>query len=617
MILDYLRLALATGLVLLPGHLVARALGQRGVSATIAWTMAALFAAWAIVFTVHAGVWLAVGVLAAIAVAAALPARRAGFAGLPREEAILLAAGLLLGIGLWHVAGAVTGDALFHLGRVRKMADLGGLHLTTVGEFRDGGLHPGYAFPLWHGFLAVVAKLSGLDPATVVNHESSLLAPLACAAAWEAGVAVYGKVAAGWSVLAAQLGLYCFAPGHGGSWATLELPGTVSRQLLVPAAIALFFEYKEERRWPLVAGLAAIFGALALVHPTYALFLLLPLCAYSVLRIGQWRRSAVAIACAVVPTVIAFLWLTPIVDETVSHNPGSMEKARALRHYADQLVVHAPDDYRLKAEVIGRGGAVAVAALLLVPLAGLSIRRRWAAFVLGGFVSLLALMLVPALFARFSDLVSLSQSRRAAGFVPFTFAFAGGVAILARYYLLAPLGLVAGIVFQRLWPGDFAYGLREGGPAWAAWWAFLGGAAALALGLALRRPPPRERHGIGAAAAILFVLPIAVHGVRTWSPRVPEDVHALSPAVVRQLERVPPRSVIIAPLEESYRLVAYAPVYVVAAPPAHVADTTKNRPYERRRDLIRWLRTKDPSIPRRYGATWAIDENGRFYRLRR
>jgi hypothetical protein len=364
----------------------------------------------------------------------------------------------------------------------------------------------------------------------------------------------------------------------------------------------------------LVAGLGAIFGALALVHPTYALFLLIPLGAYSVLRIGQRRRSAVAIACAVVPTVAAFLWLTPIVSETVSHNPGPVEKARALRHYGDQLVVQGPDDYRLKAEVIGRGGAVAVAALLLVPLAGLALRRRWAAFVLGGFVSILALMLVPALFTRFSDLVSLSQSRRAAGFVPFTFALAGGFALLARYYLFVPLGLVAGIVFQRLWPGDFAYGLREGGPAWAAWWAFVGGAAALALGLARWRPPPRERHGLGAAAAILFVLPIAVHGVLTWTPRVPEDVHALSPRLLRELDRVPPRSVIIAPLEESYRLVAYAPVYVVAAPPAHVADTTKNRPYERRRALLRWLRTNDPSIPRRYGATWAV-RDGRLYRL--
>jgi hypothetical protein len=215
-------------------------------------------------------------------------------------------------------------------------------------------------------------------------------------------------------------------------------------------------------------------------------------------------------------------------------------------------------------------------------------------------------MLLAPLFTRFSDLVSLSQSRRAAGFAPFTFAFAGALALLVRFYLLVPLGLAAGIVLQRLWPGDFAYGLRDGGPALAAWWAVAGGAAAIVVGLAVRPGPPRERHGLGAAAAVLFMLPLAVHAVSTWTPRVPRDVHALSPALVRDLRLVPPRAVIIAPLETSYRLVAAAPVYVVAAPPAHVADTTKNRPYERRRALLRWLRTRDPSIPRRYGATWEV-----------
>ena len=49
------------------------------------------------------------------------------------------------------------GDGLFHEGRVRKLVELGDLHLRTVDEFKDGGLHPGYAFPLWHGFDALVA----------------------------------------------------------------------------------------------------------------------------------------------------------------------------------------------------------------------------------------------------------------------------------------------------------------------------------------------------------------------------------------------------------------------------------------------------------------------------
>jgi hypothetical protein len=615
--LEYLRLAAATAVVLLPGALVALAVGQRSVAAAVAWTMAIVFVAWLAVFALNGAIWTAVGALAVVGAVAAPFAVRAGR---PERPAIVGAAvaagGVVLGLLLWHVAGAVTGDALFHLGRVRKLVELDDLHLTTVNEFADGGLHPGYAFPLWHGFLALIAEVSGLDPAVVVNHEDSVLAPLACVVAWEAGRAVFRSSAAGVSVAVASVGLYCLAAGGGGSWATMALPGTASRQLLVPAALALFFLHAESRRVAHSIGLAATFGALALVHPTYALFLLAPLGGYAVIRWAEWRRSALALAAATLPVAAVFLWLKPIVDETLSHEPGPAERARALRHYAEQLDISSPSSYHLAPEVVGRAGAIAVGALLLVPLAGFAIRRRWGAFVLGGFVPILALMLVAPLFTHFSDAVSLSQSRRAAGFVPFAFALAGGLAILMRWVVLVPAALAAGFALQRLWPGDFAYGLRDGGPVAATWVAAGGGAAALVLGLVFRPEPPLERHVLAAFATVLFVIPVAIHGFSNWQPRTPLDPHALAPQLVRELERVPPRSIIIAAPETSYRVVADAPVYVVAAPPAHVANTTKNRPYARREDVREWFRTQDPEIPRRYGATWAL-RDGRLYRLPR
>src|SRR5207248_9703088 len=91
----------------------------------------------------------------------------------------LLLLGLAFGIALWHVAPSLDGDALFHLARVRKLDAFDSLSLRSVDEFRDGGLHPGYAFPLWHVFLALVAKLAGVDPALVVRHEASVLTPIA------------------------------------------------------------------------------------------------------------------------------------------------------------------------------------------------------------------------------------------------------------------------------------------------------------------------------------------------------------------------------------------------------------------------------------------------------
>ena len=77
---------------------------------------------------------------------------------------------------------------------------------------------------------------------------------------------------------------------------------------------------------------------------------------------------------------------------------------------------------------------------------------------------------------------------------------------------------------------------------------------------------------------------------------------------------MPPRAVIIATPQISYHLLAAAPVYVVAAPPVHVANTKANRPYERVKAVEAWLARRAPGVARQYGATWAV-RKGRLYRL--
>ena len=615
---EYLRLAGATSVVLLPGALIARAAGTRSAAATFVFGLAAVFAAWAVVFTVHGDVTLALWFLAAIGLAAFLAGLRRSLR-LPRPRGgvvLVFAAGVVLGIALWHVAGAVTGDGLFHLARVRKLVDLGDLHLRTVDEFRDGGLHPGYAFPLWHAFAAMVAKISGLDPAVVVNHEESVLAPIACLLVWESGLAVFGSVVAGVSVLAGQLGLYVFAAGHGGAWTSLALPATGAKQMLVPAAIALFFWCFETRSWALAAAVAAAFGELMLVHATYAVFALIPLVAFALVRFAEWRAAAPALAAAAVPVLGALLWLRPLADESLGRNPTPAALAAGLQKYALELQVFSQHRFRIEPSLVSRSGPVAMAALLLVPFAALAFRRRWSAYVLAGTAALLAILLVPTLFVHFTDALSLSQSRRAAGFLPFTFAFAGGLALLVRWPLLLPVPLVAAILLERRWPGDFGYGTAGDAPDFVTWWAFVGAVVGLVVGaLFFRRRSIRERHTLAAIAAALFVLPIAVHAARRWTPLMPTDPDALSPALVRELKRVPPRAVIIATPQISYHLLAAAPVYVVAAPPVHVANTKANRPYERVKAVEAWLAGRAPGVARRYGATWAV-RKGRLYRLR-
>jgi len=637
-----LRLALATAVVLAPGAVIARALGVRGASATLAWALAAVFAGLAVTFLAGASLTLTL-LLVLAAGAAALPfVRRA-----PRGESVpgrwwVFAAGALLGVLLWHVAGEIGGDGLFHLARVRKLDELDSLSPGALNEFADGGLHPGYAFPLWHAFLALVARIAFLDPADVVLHQASVLAPIALLVAYEAGWALFRRVGPAVAVVLAQVALTALAPNGGGAYTALGLPATASRQLLVSAALALALAAARAPARGLLLSAAAAGFVLAVVHPTYAIFLWLPFAGFLVVRsIVAWdelRALAAALAALVLPSAAFLVALVPVVRSTESVRPDEVELARGLRQYEGQLDVLSETSYRLAPDVFGRSGAVAVAALLAIPLAGLALRRRWAAYVLGGSLAVLVVMLVPLLFVPFSDLVSLSQARRAAGFLPFAFAFAGGLAVLARLLgiWVLPLALASGIALQLLWPGDFGYRLVDGGPALATWYALVGGSAALVGGLVLeqhkrsRGDRPERLEGLAdgesvvptqsrrtgrlvAIAAALFVLPVALHAAANWSPSDARRPSHLTPGLVEALRtQVPEEDVVYSDLETSYRIAAYAPVYIAAAPPSHVADTRPNRPRERRRANIRFFRTGDLGIPRRYGAQWLVVDRRRF-----
>jgi hypothetical protein len=358
--------------------------------------------------------------------------------------------------------------------------------------------------------------------------------------------------------------------------------------------------------------------SLAFVHPTYVLFLLVVLGGFVLARALAARRDLVVgakgLALVAAPAAGVVAWLLPIVRDTVSFEPGRVERARACRRYADWLVGGCTH-YRLDGAVLVRGGAVAIAGLALVPLACLALRRRWAALVVGGSVALLALVLVSPLFTVLSDAVSLSQSRRLAGFLPLAFALAGGIAVLARLVgrAVLPAALVAGVALELAWPGDFvgAPSLHE--PGIVAWIALVGGALGLVAVVVAGAHPRLESRGgaVVLGATLLFLAPVAVHGLARWSTATSVDGHALTPGLVEALRtKVPRGAIVFADLETSYRISAYAPVYVAAAPPAHVADTGKNRPRARRAAVLRFLRTGDLAIPRRFHASWLVLARG-------
>ena len=139
---------------------------------------------------------------------------------------------------------------------------------------------------------------------------------------------------------------------------------------------------------------------------------------------------------------------------------------------------------------------------------------------LGGSLAVLAVTLVRLLFPRLADVVSLSQARRAAGFVPFAFAFAGGLAVLAEVFSAAGAAARAsppGCCSSSPIPATSATRSQGGGPALVTWIAALGGAAALVAAPFVRRLASRSsaRGLITAVAAALFVRPWRRTGAAT------------------------------------------------------------------------------------------------------
>src|ERR1051325_4761749 len=93
---------------------------------------------------------LAAAFMGGAGLAAAPFAVRRGFPRFSPWPFAVLALGLAAGIAYWWVA-SYGGDSFFHLGRVQKLVDFDSISLRSLDEYRDGGLHPGYAFPLFHG----------------------------------------------------------------------------------------------------------------------------------------------------------------------------------------------------------------------------------------------------------------------------------------------------------------------------------------------------------------------------------------------------------------------------------------------------------------------------------
>jgi hypothetical protein len=510
---------------------------------------------------------------------------------------------------------------------VQKLLALHDLSLRSVDEFKDGGLHPGYAFPLWHAAVAVIAKLAGVGAPSAFLHLPTLLLPLSFVLVYEAGTALFASRWAGAATALAEFALLGLASGHGGAYESMALPATASRTLILPALLALVFMYVREPSGAGLASVAAASTAMTLIHPSYSVLVAIGLVGFLAVRALLDQRHDVkhigaALGAIAVPAGLVVLWLLPIVRETASHSPSRVELNRAFAAYGSELDIFSRHSYRLAPELYGRAGAIAVASLLLLPLAVFAHRRMWAAFVLGSMLATFTVTLLPFIFPHFADAISISQARRIIGFTPRPFVLVGGMLVLAGFLRLwvLPLALAGGIALQLAYPGDFGapYRLVDGAPGWLTWLSYGATVAALLAAVLFgRRIPQVEGAPLVAAAAVaLFLVPVAVHGYSHWTRPSSARLGLPEKLVSAVRGEVPRGAVVFSDPLTAYELAAFAPVYINAAPTTHVADTRANRPAARRKDALRFFRDHGPlSLARGYGAHWLLVDRARVGRV--
>jgi hypothetical protein len=636
-----LRLASAAACVLLvPGALLLRALGWPAspgiaLAGSLALSLAIDTFGLALVFAADGSILLMAIVIGAVSVVVAVPAALRNGArpvekGEKRALTVVFASGVLFSVVVWWAAGPVNGDGYFHLGRARKLAELSVLNgLSSVDEFKDGGLHPGYAFPLWHAVDALVARLAGVDVTQALLYLPALLVPLALLLAYAAGNAVFRSPFGGIALAAVQmanLGLARREENRAGTgfFETITQPQAASHLLLVTALVALAFAFAVDGGGVVLLCLAAASVALTLVHASYTPFVVLLLLGFVLARlvlVRAWEpllmRATVSLGAVTAPFVLFLVAFYPVISGSSSVTPSTSLREHELAEWGS-LVTNLGPWFGMSPEAVARAGPVVVAGLIAIPFAALASRRLWAAFVLGGSVSVLIVVLMPPFFTILADVLSLSQARRLPEFLPVSFAVVGGCIALSRLraWGVAIAGAVS-VVLVVLFPGEFTWVYENGGPGWAVALAVVGGLGAIVVGV--WRPLWGPEPGSWAlAAALVFVVPVAVAGLSRVS-KAPLDTAFTSGIVEAVRADVSANEVLFSDRTTAYRITAYAPVYVNTSAPGHVAEVHANHVLARARDTKRFFGTapipdvERHAILRRWGADWVLVNKERSY----
>ena len=554
-------------------------------------------------------------VLAAVAASRATPQHGeldAGWQWFGLAAAISAATGLVL-----ERTTLIEIDAPFHLGRVRKLAELGHLSTARMAELVDGSNHPGYAFPLWHEVIAATARVSRIDPSVAYTRVGAPFAVLAGLATYALVVELVGRRDVAVSATTILAGI-AIATDYGqkapwtqkASWSLLSDPPSAVTQIFLPVFLACLLLYAIEPGIDTLILLASSSAAVSIIHPTYLPLALIPVTGALVLdalreRRVRWRRLGLGAAAVLAPFVAYALWVLPLARDTADRTGGSSAVADAVALYGGRLeqihewhglILLDPRFLLLKSHVALAAIAIVIA-LALVP----GRRPRW---FLGGVATLIAVALVPPFFDVLQRVLTISQARRLGLFLPaapiLAIASLGVVGRLRRPLLAVPAALVLGVVAVLI-PGGSRLVVIV---VIAATLALI---AAFIL-IALRRADhPSATSGdlglrLAPVVALCLAAPSVLAGVPAFAHHVSDPgppAYALSNGLVQRLRALPHGTVIAGDLSASYLIPAYTLDTIVAGPPKNVANTSRNDPYLRAAQMTTVLRALTPDAERR------------------
>ena len=446
------------------------------------------------------------------------------------------------------------GDSYFHAAIALKLQTLAAPTFSNIGQYLGGDGHPGYALPVWHEAIALIARLSHQPVIETMRLMPVLLAPVSVLTV--AGVAqiAFRSAAASTAAAAAYVGgriLFTF-PAMDGIVNASE-PRTVASGILLPLVVALVLVVVGRVRaadvgmhcsdpaaadpWvPSVVVAACATVALTYTHVSYVVWLAMVLMGIAIVSLPrgwhepQLRRAQLAVGvsvlvAALVPVITLQRAIGRLQDDPQGGFIGGLPLAGADVH---RVLVGHGHWLHLRADYIIWFGAVAFVGLL-----GVVWLTRWLRDPLVAWIPVVGVIagvsvLVPPVFRLLAHAIGVAQTSRVYLIVPWVFGVAALVVLVGGYLerlwgrglrgrlcasglYLAVLGGMVG--FVQLWP---ALPRRSAPPVMPAWpVAVLIGICAAGCGIAaylgrsqstwLRPAAAWQQRGVGIFAATLIV----------------------------------------------------------------------------------------------------------------